>query len=315
MIHISVGDRYSDVVITLTEENRRFEGRGAAIATLLPTLCSKPRYINSEAAIGKWIRYNWTAALPFFSLSLLTNQVDRGPNGSEVTTETVNRYKEYSPRPPRLSTKGDALYLTPQSEVNYDFINLASLLIDRRTQRRFEKGSISRNTLSNILWIGLDSIRQNMLYEDANYSTRKSLGSALEFFVVPYTVSSLNSGAFHYDVSEHALRLRSSKVTSGDFGDAIFGQGASSTASFSVVIVFNLTRYAWLYRQERALRNLFVEAGYVAQKLIIAAASEGLSCLPTPAIDDEAMCSLINIQQKEYLPAYSLTFGLSYSAI
>jgi nitroreductase len=94
-----------------------------------------------------------------------------------------------------------------------------------------------------------------------------------------------------------------------EFAEALYGQSAPKTAAFSVAFVFDLARYCWIYRHERALRNLFVEVGRIAQYLIIAGEQLGWSALPTPAIADSKMANLLGCGSERFYPAYTLTVG------
>lgn len=85
---------------------------------------------------------------------------------------------------------------------------------------------------------------------------------------------------------------------SGNFSERArtiaIGQGIDGCS-----VVFLLTacfdRYMWRYRNSRALRNVYIEAGEFAQRLILSAVSVGFNTFLTPATRDSNADELLDL--------------------
>jgi SagB-type dehydrogenase family enzyme len=137
-----------------------------------------------------------------------------------------------------------------------------------------------------------------------------SYGVAFDFYIVVFEVESLTSGIYFYDLRDHAVLL----LRSGTFRPVMTGllsnQAAPDTAGWTILLVADLPQYQWRYRHERALRNLYLEAGRIGQHLILTSTLFGLATLPTPALADRDLSALLQLDPVRQTPIYSLTMGL-----
>lgn len=104
-----------------------------------------------------------------------------------------------------------------------------------------------------------------------------------------------------------------SLIKSGDFShklpEYLGEQNFSKSANFTLLLVANFGIYQWRYRHERALRNLYIEAGRVLEHFSIAGLKVGLQGVVTPELADRKLGEFLDLNLKEELPICSYTFG------
>jgi nitroreductase len=58
------------------------------------------------------------------------------------------------------------------------------------------------------------------------------------------------------------------------------------------------------------LRNLYIDAGRVAQQLLLIAGAYAIGSFMTPALRDRALAALLHLDPARQAPLYSVTMGL-----
>jgi SagB-type dehydrogenase family enzyme len=125
-----------------------------------------------------------------------------------------------------------------------------------------------------------------------------------------YSVEGLPPGAYFYDGVAHAL------VPTGRAGECreavrhlLFGSEAPLTANWTLILVADFARLQFYRPDERALRDLYVEAGALGQRLLLVAGAFGLAALPTPACRDREMEGFLSLDARRHGPVYTFTMG------
>src|SRR4029079_19630742 len=120
-----------------------------------------------------------------------------------------------------------------------------------------------------------------------------------EAYVVVRAVEGLSPGVYHYAGLDNSLapvgpaRVRPLSALVGN-------QAWFADAGAIVLLVANFDRCAWKYPHPTGFRVVLLEAGHVAQNLLLAATAHGLAAAPTCAISDqiaEELCGLDRIRQ------------------
>jgi SagB-type dehydrogenase family enzyme len=190
---------------------------------------------------------------------------------------------------------------------------ISRLLVTRRTGRSYIRQAPSLESLSGLLWYGLSGVRAGRSkgdrFDPATYLD--CYGAAWDFYLCVYKVDGVEPGVYRYDLLDHELV----GVRPGDHRDAMIdvlqGMHSPATAAWTLGLVADFPRYQWRYRHEHGLRRLYLEAGVLAQQLIVLAMSYGLSTLVTPAQKDRAYLELHDLPEDRFAPVYTLTMGLS----
>lgn len=173
----------------------------------------------------------------------------------------------------------------------------------RRSFRDFTGKEMSKSELSQLLWASAGRTQ----------GWRRAPPSAgglypVETYVVVNSVEGVGRGVYHYDVEAHGLE----EIEKGDFSEAVaraaLGQEQASTASAVFVWTIVFERCAAKYG-ERAQRYVYMDAGHVAQNLLLAAEALGLGACPMAAFHDEQLNGLVGADGKGEFAAYLAAVG------
>ncbi len=163
---------------------------------------------------------------------------------------------------------------------------LAEVVAARRSRREFARRALSAEELSALLWAG-----QGITSPDG----RRAAPSAGALYPVMLAVAD-GRGVFRYRPADHALE----QVLAGDrrpaLAAAALGQACVAEAAACVVIAADPGRLRARYAG-RSERYCLLEAGHVAQNLLLAATALGLSAVPVGAFDDEALHAAAGLEE------------------
>ncbi|MCP4764499.1 MAG: SagB/ThcOx family dehydrogenase [archaeon] len=168
-----------------------------------------------------------------------------------------------------------------------------SLLKRRRSQRNFKNEPITLEDLSYLLWAATGIQRVESGFE---YRTAPSAGALypIETYLVINNVKQLENGVYHYSVKNHQLEV----VILGLFGQklaaAALNQQMCSNASVVFIFTAIFNRSKWKYKQ-RAYRYIYLDAGHIAQNLILAVESLNLGSCPVAAMFDDEINQILTI--------------------
>lgn len=268
------------------------------------------------AQAAHWWEREWSGPLDYYLWSRRWHYRDADDRDGAERRDTLRAYVQSGgPPPERLRPAGEALTLPAARPLPAER-SLGEELLQRRTIRRYVQRDASRASLSAILWHGLAGVRltREAASEDELLHYLESYGVAFDFYLVVYAVSGIAPGVYYYDLEAHALVL----LCAGDFREQmttnLFGQTAPMSAAWTILLSADYVQYAWRYRHERALRNLYIDAGRVAQNLILIAGAYDLGSFMTPALRDRAVASLLQLDPERQAPLYSVTMGLNPAA-
>jgi len=176
-------------------------------------------------------------------------------------------------------------------------LSLEACLSGRRSRRDFGRDSLGEDDLLRLCWAG-----QGVTGPDG-LRTAPSAGGIhpLELYAVS------DAGVLHYDALTHQLR----PTLSGDRRPALcaaaMSQDAVGLAAVSIVIVAVEGRMEPRYGA-RARRYELIEAGHVAQNILLAATAMGVSSVPVGALDDAAVRDVLELPET-HAPLYIVSVG------
>ncbi len=179
-----------------------------------------------------------------------------------------------NPRDPGAA--GDLIPLPPPRIPRYP--GLAEVIAARRSRRDFARRALSAEEISALLWAGQGITSPGGL---------RAVPSAGALHPMTLVLAD-ESGVFRYRAAGHALE----RLLAGDrraaLAAAALGQSCVAEAAADVVIGADLERLQPEYR-DRSERYCLLEAGHVAQNLLLAAAALGLCAVPVGAFDDRRL--------------------------
>lgn len=270
-------------------------------------LADSPEDEQLLAEIQHWQRRGWDPALDYYLWSRSNNYADIDPD-PEIRRQVIRKYLDEHPVPEELPFPHRQRLAEPGPLPEH--VSLGEVAIGRRTVRRFAEQSLDQLTFSTLLWHGLQSVRKVRQLESQDpLAYLVSFGVAFDFYLALYDVEGLEAGIYRYSVREHEVGM----IVPGDWRETVahllFGQTPPLSAAFTLFIVADFPRYGWRYRHERALRNLYMDAGRVGHGLILLAWALQLGTFPTPAVRDRETNQLLQLDENRQGVIYTLTFG------
>jgi SagB-type dehydrogenase family enzyme len=130
----------------------------------------------------------------------------------------------------------------------------------------------------------------------------------MEVYVFVHEVSGLEPGLYHYDPFEHGLTVMREGDLRGGLHGAGLGQGALREAGAVIALAAVPARTTRKYG-ERGLRYVYMEAGHIAENILLEAVSLGLGAVPVGAFADERLDGLLGIDGREEISVYLVAVG------
>lgn len=174
----------------------------------------------------------------------------------------------------------------------------------RRSTRDFAPRTVDLRPLASVLdaGCGVRDSRRTIPSGGALYP--------LELFVLTHRVAGLRCGVFRYDAQLHVLERHSS----GDPWQAFLEASPMpelvehAAAALLVLAVFGRTRFKYGLR---GYRFALLEAGHLAQNVVLAAAALGLAALPFGGYYDARLDELAGADGVEESIVYAVVLGAS----
>lgn len=184
---------------------------------------------------------------------------------------------------------------------------LEDALEQRRSVRHYSARNMTQAELGQLLFAG-QGITQRI--RGRSLRTAPSAGATypIELYAVVNTVEELPQGIYRYVSESHSLMMREQ----GDFGDplmrACLGQEWLKTADAVLVITALPDRILSSYG-ERSSRYIYMEAGHIAQNILLQAVSLGLGGVPIGAFRDGDVNDIMALDGKKETVVYLITLG------
>ena len=175
---------------------------------------------------------------------------------------------------------------------------LNEVLSRRRSRRDFTSSEPTSEQLSQMLWAA-----QGITDRKKGFRTAPSAGALypLDIYVLRERVLQ------HYVPDSHSLEQVSQGVDAGELAEAALGQMSLAAAPSVFVITGDFQKTRSKYG-DRAERYVYMEAGHVAQNLLLEATALGLGAVPVGAFDDARVKSILKLPA-ERDPLYLIPVG------
>jgi len=155
----------------------------------------------------------------------------------------------------------------------------------RRSVRTFTAEPLTLQQIGQLCWAG-----QGITDPQRGFRSAPSAGALypIELYIVTA------DGVDHYLPKEHALERHLAGDVRGALRSAALGQEAITRAPACVVVTAVVERTARKYGP-RAERYCFLEAGHVAQNILLQATALGLAGVPMGAFEDEQVAAVLKL--------------------
>jgi SagB-type dehydrogenase family enzyme len=161
---------------------------------------------------------------------------------------------------------------------------LMQVLKDRKSTREFGPGTLSPQTLSNLLWAAFGINRPD---------GHRTAPSAMNWQEVSIYVAT-PEGVYIYDAKDNLLK----PVLTGDFRAATGTQSFVKDAAVNLVYVSDLSKTGRAASSE-AETFTAADVGFIAQNVYLYCASEGLVTVVRGSIDRPALAKTLNLEPNQ----------------
>ena len=161
---------------------------------------------------------------------------------------------------------------------------LMQVLGDRKSTREFGRGTLSSQTLSNLLWAAFGINRPD---------GRRTAPSAMNWQEVSIYVAT-SEGVYIYDAKDNAL----DPVLAGDFRAATGTQAFVKDAAVNLVYISDLSKTGDAAPSDAEMYTA-ADVGFIAQNVYLYCASEGLGTVVRAGIDKHALAKTLNLQPNQ----------------
>ncbi len=177
-------------------------------------------------------------------------------------------------------------------------MTLDDALRTRRSVREFTSDPVVPGMVGRLLWAG-----QGVTSPDGK-RTAPSAGALYPLDL--YAVAA--DGATRYRPAEHDLVSVTARDLRDELATAALGDRTIADAALVIVIAGDVSRTATRYGLERGERYVLLEAGHVAQNILLEAVALGLGGVPIGAFDDDAVSRALGLRTSQ-APFYLIALG------
>lgn len=195
-----------------------------------------------------------------------------------------------------LAVPGQALAL-PQPRLQ-GTLSLEEALAKRRSVRSFGKQSLTMAELGQLLWAAQG------LTAASGLRTAPSAGALYPLEVYAITPD----GVYRYQPQGHQIILNLKGDARPALAAAALGQSSVADAPAVIAIAAVYARTSQKYGQTRTPRYVALEAGHVAQNVLLQAVALGLAAVPIGAFDDQRVQGVLNLPADQE-PLYLIPVG------
>ena len=188
---------------------------------------------------------------------------------------------------------------------------LFEIMQRRRTLRNVKPSQISLQALSECLYAGLGItgfVRTETALLPLKLTPSGGARNPFEAFIWVRNVESLDPGIYHYSALEHSLQY---VAHCPDAPPQKFVQNQEWADHMPVILflVAVLERVTWKYNDPNAYRVVMIEAGHIAQNIMLACTDRNLSACPTAALNHTQISELLDLKEITQTPIYTILIG------
>jgi SagB-type dehydrogenase family enzyme len=192
--------------------------------------------------------------------------------------------------------------------------SFAEVVEARRSERDFAREPVALAELAGLLHAGYGRTHQLLADEPVGIGPQLRAvpsGGALfplELYVVPWRVEGLQPGLYHFDPLRRVLeRLRVEDLTDGIAAAAIYPEPTTRCGALILVTgIFWRTRFKYGLR---GYRFALLEAGHVAQNVLLAATAYRLAAVPLAGFYDARLEAVLGLDGVEESVLYAVAVG------
>lgn len=223
--------------------------------------------------------------------------------------QASSRHDWSVPDTPHLQTDAPKVVLPPAKLCTSA---LADGILQRQSCRNFAPNkSLDLSDLSCLLHTGyghlgeVDTLNQTL---ETRPVPSASGSYQLSILVFAQNVTDVVPAIYRYDPEPHELVPIAGLPHAPDLVQMFLSQAYAADAPVVLMLSASPARLAELYG-ERGYRFALIEAGHVAQNIVVSASSFGLGCCPLGGFEDYRICCAAGLDPLHEWPLYGAALG------
>jgi SagB-type dehydrogenase family enzyme len=245
-------------------------------------------------------------AAGLFHFTALDNEY--GTTSDSIAKQSAKNISD--PSPELFWKNTNNAYRLPECKLD-SAISLLDVMKNRRTTRKVLPSSVSIQSLADALYTGL-GITGFVKTETATLPVKMTpSGGArnpFEAFVWAQNVEGLERGIYHYSAVEHSLQY-AAHPPSCAIQELVQKQEWADDMPCIIFLVAVLERVTWKYNDPNAYRVVMIEAGHIAQNIMLAGSHHGLTACPTAALAHSVISDVLGLSSITQTPIYAICMG------
>jgi SagB-type dehydrogenase family enzyme len=260
--------------------------------------------------LSRWQERGWGLSLSYYLWSRRSHFLDNGPDSVRIRTAALTDMEAQEKCPtPVAASSGDWVDIAVCSEANR-MRSLGETLVQRKSLFKPSGGTLRRADLALLLEKGTVRFRDSRRITDGNGPIGRllvSFGSAIDIYVIVYRSPDMANGIYLLNPISDQLFLTREGDFLGEAREALLAHPDPQLAAATIVLVGDFPRYQWRYRHERALRNLWIDAGRIMQDILLSATALDMETGITPAVADSRFAPLLELTAGDCQVLHTLT--------
>jgi SagB-type dehydrogenase family enzyme len=183
------------------------------------------------------------------------------------------------------------------------------VMMRRRSFRSFSTAPIELETFAKLLSL-CDGPARGESNEDGTRRTAPSAGSLypIDIYCLACRVVGLDAGVYHFHPPSHTLQRQAKGDCIATLRSILPEYEFLDRACACVVLVISLARLESKYG-ERSYRFALLEAGHIAQNLLLAATAEGVAALPVGGFIEDKLNTVLGLNGRDEFAIYLILLG------
>ena len=246
------------------------------------------------------------SAAGLFHFTIMDNVYDSYEEGVRYQQEKALT----QPSPELLSLNGNGSIQLQRPDLS-DENSVLATIERRRTRRNVLNEPISLAQLGDSLFAGLGInkfIKTPTSVLPLKMTPSGGARNPYEAYVVVQNVKGLEPAVYHYSGVEHSL-MKIGPMPSEPLQNYVQRQEWADAMPAMILLVANLERVSWKYGDPNAYRVVMMEAGHIAQNIMLSCTGNGLTACPTAALNHREISNLVGIRKIAQTPVYALLVG------
>lgn len=215
---------------------------------------------------------------------------------------------------PKLFIKDCPIEGSVGFEKKSEISDLLGLMASRRTNRTAQEKPICQHQLLDCLFAGFGITAFTSTVAGRLPLKMTPSGGArnpFEAYVLVKNVEGMHPGFYHFSAVDCKLTPIDSSSLGISSSALLGGQEWADDMPAIIFLVAMFERTMWKYQDDNAYRVILIEAGHIAQNVILAATAHGLTGCPTAALAHSDISKQLELNSVMHNPLYAIT--LSYA--